>query len=54
MLKNILADEIVTNVAVDKLFSCITGVMQLMINLSIIMKGEVIKGLRMGITGDHH
>ena len=81
VLKNILTGEIVTNVAVDKLLCCITGVMLLMLNLSMInsekmfqytqlqikstkmplnlnskadMKGEVVKGLRMGITGVHH
>ena len=34
VLKNILNGEIVTNVAVDKLLCCITGVMLLMLNLS--------------------
>ena len=36
VLKNILTGEIVTNVAVDKLLCCITGVTLLMINLSMI------------------
>ena len=38
VLKNILTGEIVTNVAVDKLLCCITGVTLLMLNLSIIKK----------------
>ena len=36
VLKNILTGEIVTNVAVDKLLCCITGVTLLMLNLSMI------------------
>ena len=36
VLKNILNGEIVTNVAVDKLLCCITGVTLLMLNLSMI------------------
>ena len=36
VLKNILPGEIVTNAAVDKLLCCITGVMLLMLNLSMI------------------
>ena len=36
MLKNILTVEIVTNVAVDKLLCCMTGVTLLMLNLSMI------------------
>ena len=36
VLKNILTKEIVTNVAVDKLLCCITGVTLLMLNLSMI------------------
>ena len=36
VLMNILTGEIVTNVAVDKLLCCITGVRQLMLNISMI------------------
>ena len=36
VLKNILTGEIVTSVAVDKLLCCITRVMLLMLNLSMI------------------
>ena len=42
MLENILTGEIVTNVAVDKLLCCITGVMLFMLNLSMINSEKII------------